>query len=49
MMYVPTTIFVDSEGHILSDAIIGGGNVKENYTARINEALTAMGKVPLSE
>ena len=49
MMYVPTTIFVDSEGHLLGDAIIGGGNVKENYTARINEALTAMGKAPLSE
>lgn len=47
MMYVPTTVFVDSEGHLLGEAIIGAGNVAENYTAHINEALSAMGKDPI--
>lgn len=48
MMYVPTTIFVDKDGHLLGEAIIGGGNVEENYTARINEILLAMGKDALN-
>ncbi|MBR3630315.1 MAG: TlpA family protein disulfide reductase [Oscillospiraceae bacterium] len=48
MMYVPTTVFLDSQGHLLGEAIIGAGNVSENYTAHINAALRAMGKDELA-
>ena len=48
MMYVPTTVFADKDGHLLGEAIIGAGNVEENYTERINEALRLMGKAELA-
>lgn len=48
LMYTPTTVFVDSEGNLLGDAIIGAGNIKRGYTARINEALRSMGKEEIS-
>ncbi|MBR1764320.1 MAG: TlpA family protein disulfide reductase [Ruminococcus sp.] len=44
LMYTPTTIFVDSEGNIMGNAIIGAGNVKQGYTKQINLCLRSMGK-----
>ena len=44
IMYTPTTIFVDSEGNIMGNAIIGAGNVTEKYTAKINNCLLSLGK-----
>ncbi len=45
LQYVPTTVFVDSEGRQVGEAAIGSpGNVSEFYTDAINAALTALGK-----
>lgn len=45
LQYVPTTVFVDSEGRQVGEAAIGSpGNVAEFYTDAINAALTALGK-----
>ena len=47
-MYVPTTVFVDSEGNMVRQEMIGSpGNVAEAYRAAIDEALTNMGKETL--
>ena len=47
-MYVPTTVFVDSEGNMVHKEMIGSpGNAAEAYRAAINEALTNMGKETL--
>lgn len=48
-MYVPTTVFVDGAGNMARRELIGSPeNVEETYRAAINEALTNMGKEPLS-
>lgn len=45
IMYTPTTIFVDSKGNIVGDAIIGGSmNLKKDYTEKINNVLESLGK-----
>ncbi len=45
LMYTPTTIFVDSKGNIIGDALIGAyPNVKEAYGARVTSALEDLGK-----
>ena len=45
LQYVPTTVFVDSEGRQVGEAAIGSpGNVAEFYTNAINDALSALGK-----
>ncbi len=44
IMYTPTTVFVDHEGNITTEPIIGAGNISEGYTEKINELLTAQGK-----
>lgn len=44
IMFTPTTVFVDSEGNIMGDVIIGAGNVTEKYTEKINNCLLSLGK-----
>ncbi|MBE5871078.1 MAG: TlpA family protein disulfide reductase [Lachnospiraceae bacterium] len=45
IMYIPTTILVDSKGNIIGDALIGGReNLEADYTEAVNAALTALGK-----
>ena len=49
VMYTPTTIFVDSKGNQVGEAIIGAdGNLSTVYKEHINKALTAMGKQVIS-
>ena len=49
LLYIPTTVFVDSAGNMVSDAVIGAQTpLEEVYLRHINEALTAMGKPELS-
>jgi len=43
-MYTPTTIFLDSEGNMACEEIIGAGDVLGEYTERINSVLRAKGK-----
>ena len=45
IQYTPTTLFVDSEGKIVGEALIGSSDrLAQIYTERINETLTALGK-----
>ena len=45
IMYIPTTILVDSKGNIIGDALIGGReNLEADYTEAVNAVLTALGK-----
>lgn len=45
LQYVPTTVFVDNEGHQVGKAAIGSPeNVSEFYTNAINDALNDIGK-----
>ena len=45
VMYTPTTIFVDSTGHIIGKEIIGSPkNPAETYKKGINQALNQIGK-----
>ena len=44
IMYTPTTIFLDSEGNMACEEIIGAGDVLGEYTERINSVLRAKGK-----
>ena len=44
IMYTPTTVFLDSEGNMVCEEIIGSGDVITKYTEHINAALRAMGK-----
>lgn len=45
IMYTPTTLFVDSAGNIVGEALIGSpSNLSETYTDLINNTLTALGK-----
>ena len=45
LMYTPTTLIVDCEGHVIGDPIIGSSdNLEEVYTEAINCALETLGK-----
>lgn len=47
---VPTTIFVDANGSLVGDIIVGGGreNLSEYFLAATNKALSASGKAEIS-
>ncbi len=48
LMYTPTTVFVDSEGHMVGEALIGSPKDTETvYKEYINKALTELGKDPV--
>ena len=48
LMYTPTTVFVDSEGHMAGEALIGSPKDTEAvYKEYINKALTELGKDPV--
>ena len=44
IMYTPTTVFLDREGNMVSEEIIGAGDVITKYTEHINAAMRTMGK-----
>lgn len=45
LMYTPTTVFADSEGNLVGDALIGSPeNLSETYLEAINQVLAAGGK-----
>ena len=45
IQYVPTTVFVDSDGKMVGQAVIGApGNAISAYTGAINDALRSLGK-----
>lgn len=49
LMYTPTTVFVDSQGNLIGDALIGvQDHLSETYTAAVNRVLTAGGKDEIS-
>ena len=48
IQYVPTSVFVDSNGNQAGQSVIGApNNASEYYTQAINDALTALGKDPI--
>ncbi len=50
IVYTPTTVFVDSKGKMVTKAIIGADpELEAGYTKKINKALSAMGKEPISK
>lgn len=49
IQYTPTSIFVDKDGNIVGNTIIGGQkNFTESYTEAINNILKSMGKEAIS-
>lgn len=50
IMSIPTTVFVDSEGRLIGDAMVGGGHkdLSAVYLAALNNALAAVGKDAVS-
>ncbi len=49
LMYTPTTVFANSEGSLVGDAIIGGqADLSGTYLAAVNAALKAEGKAEVS-
>ena len=45
MQYVPTTVFLDSEGHLVCDSLIGApSDLPSAYKEKINAGLSAAGK-----
>jgi thiol-disulfide isomerase/thioredoxin len=44
LMYTPTTVFLDSTGHLLSEPLIGAGDIEAKYTEQINAGLRKLGK-----
>lgn len=49
LMYTPTTVFADSEGSLIGDAIIGGqADLSGTYLEAVNAALRAGGKEEVS-
>ena len=45
VLYTPTTVFVDSNGNIVGEAIIGANeDLEAVYTEHINAALESIGK-----
>lgn len=43
LLYTPTTVFVDSEGNMVAEPIIGAGSIAEQYDARFASALKSLG------
>ena len=43
LMYTPTTIFVDAKGNLLSEPLIGAGNISERYSSQFQSALEQLG------
>lgn len=49
LMYTPTTIFIDSEGNLVGDAVIGGQeDLSGTFLAAVNRVLEAGGKDAVS-
>lgn len=49
IQYTPTTVFVDNEGNLAGDAIIGGQkDLSETFLKAINSVLNAEGKEEIS-
>lgn len=49
LMYTPTTVFVDSEGRLVGDPVIGGQrDLSGTYLAAVNQVLAAGGKDEIS-
>ena len=49
LMYTPTTVFVDSQGNLVGDALIGvQKDLAGTYTAAVNRVLSASGKDEIS-
>ena len=49
LMYTPTTVFADSQGQLVGEAIIGGQrDLFGTYTAAVNQVLAAGGKAEIS-
>lgn len=50
VVYVPTTVFVDSGGALIGDAMVGGGHkdLSAVYLEALNQALAAVGKDAVS-
>ncbi len=49
VMYLPTTVFFDSEGNAIGDPIVGAPrNPKEDYLEAINVSLEKIGKEPVA-
>lgn len=49
LMYTPTTVFVDSEGNLAGDALIGGQeDLSGAFLEAVNQVLTAGGKDEIS-
>ena len=50
ILYIPTTIFVDQNGNMLGDAIVGGqADLEETYKTAINNTLLSMGKAEIGD
>ena len=48
-MYTPTTLFADSQGNLVGDAVIGvQKDLSGTYTAAVNRVLAASGKDEIS-
>lgn len=49
VQYTPTTVFIDSEGNLIGEPVIGASQrPKVMYTQKINEMLSALGKQELA-
>ena len=49
IQYTPTTIFIDAEGNMVGDAIIGGQpNLSESFLEAVNAVLKSGGKAEIS-
>lgn len=49
VQYTPTTVFIDSEGNLIGEPVIGASQrPKVMYTQKINEMLSALGKQELT-
>lgn len=49
VQYTPTTVFIDSEGNLIGEPVIGASQrPKVMYTQKINEMLRALGKQELA-
>lgn len=50
IQYIPTTVFVDKEGNISSDVIIGGQeSLEKTFTEAVNAVLKAQGKEEIGD
>lgn len=49
LIYTPTTLFADSEGNLVGDAVVGvQKDLPASYTAAVNRVLAASGKAEIS-